>query len=58
MFTMIIGPIIRHLAGAAGAILASQGLIEGGQVEAVSGAVLTLAMVAWSLFDKKKNVTK
>ncbi len=58
MFTTLVGPIIRHLAGAAGAILASQGLIEGGQVEAVSGAILTLAMVVWSLFDKKQNVKK
>lgn len=56
MFTMVIGPIIRHLAGAAGAILASYGWVEASQTEAVTGAILTLAMVGWSIIDKKKNV--
>lgn len=51
----IIQAIVRHLlTTVGGGFLTSFGL-TGGMLDAVIGAVSTLAGVAWSLYDKKQN---
>ena len=55
MNATIIQAIVRHLlTTVGGGFLMSFG-ITGGALDAVVGAVSTLAGVAWSLYDKKKN---
>lgn len=55
MNATIIQAIVRHLlTTVGGGFLMSFG-ISGGTLEAVVGAVSTLAGVAWSLYDKRKN---
>jgi O-antigen/teichoic acid export membrane protein len=50
----IISALVRHLLTVAGGgFLVSWG-IDGSAVEAIAGAVATLAGVAWSVYDKKK----
>jgi hypothetical protein len=57
MNATIIQAIVRHLlTTVGGGFLMSFG-ITGGALDAVVGAVSTLAGVAWSLYDKKKNET-
>ena len=54
MNATIIQAIVRHLlTTVGGGFLMSFG-ITGGTLDAVVGAVSTLAAVAWSLYDKKK----
>ncbi|MEY4863757.1 MAG: hypothetical protein RLZ51_1852 [Pseudomonadota bacterium] len=50
--------ISRHLATTAGGALASYGVITSGQVETVSGALLTLVGVALSAWDKVERAKK
>lgn len=55
MNATIIQAIVRHLlTTVGGGFLMSFG-ITGGTLEAVVGAVSTLAGVAWSVYDKRKN---
>lgn len=55
MNATIIQAIVRHLlTTVGGGFLMSFG-ISGGTLEAVVGAVSTLAGVAWSVYDKRKN---
>ena len=57
MNATIIQAIVRHLlTTVGGGFLMSFG-ITGGTLDAVVGAVSTLAGVAWSLYDKKKTDT-
>jgi len=57
MNATIIQAIVCHLlTTVGGGFLMSFG-ITGGTLDAVVGAVSTLAGVAWSLYDKKKNET-
>jgi hypothetical protein len=46
--------LLRHLLTAAGGILASKGVIGASDVEIVSGAVVALAGVIWSVIAKRK----
>lgn len=50
---MVLG-IVRHLLTTLGGLMASKGLIEGGQVEPLAGAVLVLVGFAWSVIAKRK----
>ena len=51
----IVSAIIRHLLTiTGGGLLASWG-IDGSAVEAIAGAVATLAGVAWSVYDKRQQ---
>lgn len=51
----IISAVVRHLLTiAGGGFLASWG-IDGGTVDAIAGAVATLAGVAWSVYDKRQQ---
>lgn len=46
--------ILRHVLTAAGGILASKGFIGASDVEIVSGAVIAIGGVIWSVVAKKK----
>ena len=51
----IISAIVRHLLTVAGGgFLASWGM-DGSTVDAIAGAVATLAGVAWSVYDKHQQ---
>lgn len=55
MNATIVQAIVRHLlTTVGGGFLMSFG-ITGGTLDAVVGALSTLAGVAWSLYDKKQN---
>jgi hypothetical protein len=55
MNATIVQALVRHLLTAVGGgFLAGFG-ITGGTLEAVIGAVSTLAGVAWSVYDKRKQ---
>ena len=55
MNPILIQALVRHLLTAlGGGFFASYG-ISGEGVEAVAGAVATLAGVAWSIYDKRGN---
>ena len=55
MNPILIQALVRHLLTAlGGGFFASYG-ISGEGVEAVAGAVATLAGVAWSIYDKRSN---
>lgn len=57
MNATLVQAIVRHLlTTVGGGFLMSFG-ITGTTLDAVVGAVSTLAGVAWSLYDKKKNAT-
>ena len=58
MNPVLIQALVRHLLTAlGGGFLASYG-ISGEAVEAVAGAVATLAGVAWSVYDKRQDTDK
>lgn len=50
-----VGGFIRHGIQAAGAALASKGIIEGGQVEQFVGIAMSLVAFAWSQYRKWKR---
>ena len=57
MNATLVQAIVRHLlTTVGGGFLMSFG-ITGTTLDAVVGAISTLAGVAWSLYDKKKNAT-
>ena len=47
--------ILRHLLGAIGAFVIAKGLADENLVAQASGAIGTLAAVAWSVIDKTKR---
>ena len=58
MNPILVQALIRHLLTAlGGGFFASYG-ISGEGVEAVAGAIATLAGVAWSVYDKRQNTNK
>jgi len=48
----IIGGVVRHIVGAAGAVLVAQGVADADQVQQISGAISTLIAVGWSIKQK------
>lgn len=57
MNATIVQAIVRHLlTSVGGGFLVSFG-IAGATLDAVVGAVSTLAGIAWSIYDKRKNAT-
>lgn len=48
---------IRHMLTFGGGFLASAGYIAEAQIEVAVGAVITLAGIIWSAFDKKDRKT-
>jgi hypothetical protein len=55
MNATIIQAIVRHLLTIAGGGFFASAGITGSAMEAVVGAVSTLAGVAWSVYDKRKQ---
>lgn len=51
----ILALLARHAINAAGAILVSKGLLAASLVEPVSGAVLLIGSVVWSVVQKKRS---
>lgn len=51
----VIGGLIRHLLTAAGGGLLAQGAMTSGDIEIVTGAIIALGGVAWSVFSKRKS---
>lgn len=51
-----IGGIVRAVAAAVGGYLVGKGVIDEQTAAAVSGAVVTIAVAAWSVWSKKKAV--
>ena len=45
--------ILRHILTTAGGVLVAKGYLEEGMLQEVIGAVLTLAGVAWSMWEKR-----
>lgn len=52
MQAMIMG-VARHLLTAAGGALVARGVIDAGTAETAIGALVALAGVAWSVFEKR-----
>lgn len=48
----VLGGVVRHFVGAAGAVLVAQGLADADQVNAAAGALSTLIAVGWSIKQK------
>jgi len=51
----VIAGIFRHVLTAGGGILASKGVIGASDVEILSGAVIAIGGVIWSVVAKKKT---
>lgn len=49
----IVTSLLRHLLTAAGAWLVAEGKLDVGQVETLTGAVLTVVGLGWSVIDKR-----
>lgn len=47
--------LIRHLLTAAGGFIVAKGLASADQVGELVGAVVSIAGVAWSIFNNRKN---
>jgi hypothetical protein len=55
----IIAGVVRHLLGIAGTAIAAHGIVlTGTQLDTISGAVMVLAAVAWSAWQKTKMQPK
>jgi len=52
-----IASLIRHLLTAAGGFLVAKGLASADQVGELVGAVVSIAGVAWSIFNNRKNAS-
>jgi hypothetical protein len=51
----IFGLIFRHVLTAAGTYVAAKGYADSASVEAVGGALATIAGIVWSVVQKKKS---
>lgn len=47
--------IVRHVLTILGGVLVSKGDLEAGQVELLTGAVVTVLGVAWSIYAKRTS---
>lgn len=53
IFGTVLGPLLRHGAGAGGAWLVAQGLADESTSQQVSGALMTLGAFGVSLIEKR-----
>lgn len=49
--SVIVQAVVRHLVAAAGATQ----LVSQDQIQQIGGAIVTLLMIGWSVWDKKRN---
>ena len=47
--------LIRHGLTAAGGFLVAKGLASADQIGELSGAIVSIAGIAWSIFNNRKN---
>ena len=52
---ILFGLITRHALTALGGVLVSRGLIESTDIEGLTGAVLLIAGVIWSVLQKNRS---
>lgn len=52
--TSIIGGLVRHGLGIAAGGAVANGTLTGSQVEVVGGAITSILVVAWSIWQKKR----
>lgn len=55
MLKLIIGALVRNSAANVGGAIVASGLATGDQVATATGAAVSLATVAWSIFQKWKS---
>ena len=55
MQLMVIGLILRHLLTGAGAVVVEKGLSSSDDVQALIGALSTVAGIAWSIWQKYRT---
>jgi hypothetical protein len=48
----VVTAIVRHFMTFIGGVLVTQGIFDAGVVESLTGAVVTIAGVVWSMFNK------
>lgn len=58
LIAQVVLALLRHLLTLGGASLTTSGLLDGSQVDAGIGAVLVLAALGFSAFDKWKQERK
>lgn len=51
----ILALLARHALNAAGAVLVSKGVLAASMIEPITGAVLLIGSVVWSVVQKKKS---
>jgi hypothetical protein len=54
MDAVVLSALARHLLTTFGGVFAARYGIDGGTIDAVVGAIATLAGFGWSFWDKKK----
>lgn len=53
-----VSALVRHAMTFVGGILVSSGIFDAGTVEQLSGAIVTIIGVVWSLIDKSEEPKK
>lgn len=53
LLSKFVGPMIRHGAGVVGGYLMTEGYADAETAQAVSGGVMALGSITWSLFEKR-----
>lgn len=53
MLVSVLGAVVRHGIGAAGGAAAVDGAATGNDWQALLGAVMTAASIAWSIWEKR-----
>ena len=54
--SVMFAAIIRHLMTFVGGVLVASGIFDAGMVEQLTGAVVTIAGVVWSIVNKQAQV--
>ena len=54
MLNLILGALARNALANVGGVIAAQGLASGDQVNTATGAAVSLASFAWSIWQKYK----
>lgn len=54
--SMIAMAVLRHSISIIGVWLADNGYADGSSLEAISGALMTIGSLAWSIIEKKGRV--
>ncbi len=58
LWNTVLAPMVRHGLTLGGGALVSAGVIDAGQSQIVTGALLALAGVVWSVIEKRAGWSK